>query len=276
MTTTNTTHKASANKKITYTIALLIALVVLMGILFGYSSIKAQQDKEYINIAGEQRLLSQRMLKYATSAAQADVDAFGRLRETHDRFKAAMDQLQHGDAEIGLPPSPKDVQPQLDALIEQWEKFSANTEIALAAEGTTRMLREFIKALTELMPDVQKSSSEVVDVMVAAGYRQSQIQIAANQVTLAQRIEFNLVKMINGDETAASAAEIFNQDVKRFGEVLTGMPLECGHIGLAGGRIKGHLDQLDLLVTDDRLHGLTQPHVVSEDIDDIGGLDSRA
>ena len=215
--------KNNSNKQITYTITLLIALVILMGVLFVYSTIEAQYDKEYINTAGEQRLLSQRILKYATAAAQADADAFGKLKETHDRFNASLMKLQNGDPESGLPPSPKEVKAELDALVAEWGKFSNNIEITLSSEGTIRMLGEFIAALAELMPQIQASSSEVVDIMVEAGYRQKQIQHAAYQVTLAQRIEYNLLKIVNADAGASNAAVEFERDVAQFGKVLAGM-----------------------------------------------------
>ncbi len=215
--------KTSSNKQITYIITLLIALVILMGVLFIYSTIEAQYDKEYINTAGEQRLLSQRILKYATAAARADADAFGKLKETHDRFNSSLMKLQNGDPESGLPPSPKEVKPELDALVAEWKKFSNNIEITLASEGTIRMLGEFISALAELMPQIQASSSEVVDIMVEVGYRQKQIQHAAYQVTLAQRIEYNLLKIVNADVGASNAAVEFEKDVAQFGEILAGM-----------------------------------------------------
>ena len=193
------------------------------GVLFVYSTIEAQYDKEYINTAGEQRLLSQRILKYATAAAQADADAFGKLKETHGRFNASLMKLQNGDAESGLPPSPKEVKVELDALVAEWGKFSNNIEITLSSEGTIRMLGEFITALAELMPQIQASSSEVVDIMVEVGYRQKQIQHAAYQVTLAQRIEYNLLKIVNADVGASNAAVEFEKDVAQFGETLAGM-----------------------------------------------------
>ncbi len=223
MTISATQTNTSSNKQITYIIALLIALVILMGVLFVYSTIEAQYDKEYINTAGEQRLISQRILKYATAVAQADVDAFGKLKETHDLFSTSLMKLQNGDPESGLPPSPKEVKAELDALVTEWEGFSHNIKITLGAEGTIRMLDEFIKALSELMPQIQVSSSEVVDLMVEIGYRQKQIQHAAYQVTLAQRIEYNLLRIVNADVGASSAAAEFGEDVAQFGEILAGM-----------------------------------------------------
>lgn len=242
--------KTNSNKQITYTITLLIALVILMGVLFVYSTIEAQYDKEYINTAGEQRLLSQRILKYATAAAQADADAFGKLKETHDRFNASLMKLQNGDPESGLPPSPKEVKVELDALVTEWGKFSNNIEITLSSEGTIRMLGEFIDALTELMPQIQASSSEVVDIMVEAGYRQRQIQHAAYQVTLAQRIEYNLLKIVNADAGASNAAVEFERDVAQFGEVLAGM--RDGNAAQDVSRIRNSaavqkLDELNLM-----------------------------
>ncbi len=248
MTTSIMNKKSNSNNMITYTIALLIVLVILMGLLFGYSTIKSNEDKQYISIAGEQRLLSQRILKYATSAAQADVTAFPRLKDTHDRFASSLERLKNGDAD--LPRSPDEVQAQLDALIVQWSKFSKNTQIALNAEGTTRMLSEFIKALSELMPQVRSASSDVVDVMVAAGYRQKQIQYAAYQVTLAQRIEFSLVKMVGHSVDSASVAEQFKNDVAEFGKVLNSM--RVGNKALDISRVRNSaavkkLDELHLM-----------------------------
>lgn len=240
--------KANSNKQITYIIALLIALVVLMGVLFGYSTIKTQQDKEYINLAGEQRLLTQRMLKYATSAAHADPEAFVKLKETRDLFDQSLLKLKNGDPEINLPASPPEVKAQLDALTAAWKKYRSDADIALTAEGTTRLLSEFVKALTDLMPQVRSTTEEIVDIMVAAGYRQKQIQHAANQVVLAQRIEFNLVRIINGDSGASAAAAELKDDVAMFDQVLTAM--RSG--GKDVGRVRNNeaiqkLDDLELM-----------------------------
>lgn len=112
-------------RKIGALLGLLVVLVVfeVAGVLLMLR--QQRTDTLVVNIAGRQRMLSQRMTKYALLAGQGDAAARTPLKQAGALFAAALAQLQAGDPATGLPPASAAMQPALDALGGQWEPSSA-------------------------------------------------------------------------------------------------------------------------------------------------------
>ena len=64
--------KMGADRTFINTIALLVISIVAMAVTFGVTSFKTKHGKEYVELAGEQRVLSQRIAKYAFEAARGE------------------------------------------------------------------------------------------------------------------------------------------------------------------------------------------------------------
>jgi hypothetical protein len=98
------------NLTLLYVAALLaIAVLLLFGYLFVRGALARQSsDSHVINIAGRQRMLSQKLSKDALAVnSEADAERraahAARLRETLDLWKSSQVGLQNGDAEAKLP-----------------------------------------------------------------------------------------------------------------------------------------------------------------------------
>lgn len=202
--------------------ALLVLLLSAVATFF-YVGTHASYDKEYINLAGEQRVLSQGIVKNAAEAASANVTAFKLLRQTRDQFENNMNLLHNGNPETGTPGTPEEMQASLAAVDAVWKEFGKNADTVLRAEGTIRMLSEFVAAINETMPDLLALSDEVVSLMIESGANASQIYIASRQLMLVPRISVNANKVLQGGVGSSAAAERFGRDAALFGRVLTGM-----------------------------------------------------
>jgi len=203
--------------------ALLTALIFAFAITFNYVATHTSQDKEYINITGEQRVLSQSIVKDAVEASSANVEAFKELKQIRNMFEENLSYLRDGNPEKDLPSSPASVSPELDAVSTLWSEFGTNADTILQAEGTIRMLSEFVGAVNETMPTLLAVSDEVVSIMIESGANASQVYVASRQLMLIPRISVNANKVLQGGQGAASAADRFGRDAALFGRVLDAM-----------------------------------------------------
>jgi twitching motility protein PilJ len=221
--------KIASNSKFAADTGLLILGAVLLVLLissvatFFYVGTHADYDKEYINLAGEERVLSQGIVKNATESASANVTAFKLLRQTRDQFENNLNLLRNGNPETGTPASPEEIQDKFMAVETLWKDFGKNADDVLRAEGTIRMLSEFVGAINETMPNLLALSDEVVSLMIESGATASQVYIASRQLMLVPRISVNANKVLQGGAGSSAAAERFGRDAALFGRVLNGM-----------------------------------------------------
>ncbi|MEW5754877.1 MAG: methyl-accepting chemotaxis protein [Pseudomonadota bacterium] len=225
--------KVTSNTKLTYIILSLIALVILMGVIFTYNGRVAEHDKQYINIAGELRLLSQRIVKHAAETARADIEAFPKLKLARERSDELINKLQNGDHDTGMPASPVEASLEFNQIKTEWEQLNANATVALSAEATTRMIKEFIRALSDILPQVVNASDDIADQLLKAGASPRQIQLAAHQALLAQRINHNLLKMLQGGQETNEITASISADVKALNKIIDGLLHGEGDYGSA-------------------------------------------
>jgi twitching motility protein PilJ len=203
--------------------AALLASLVALAFISRQVAVDSSNDKEYISLAGEQRVLSQSIVKDAVEASSANVEAFKNLKQGRNDFKTILNKLTQGNDETGLPPAPDAVQAELEKVTKQWSKFEQSATTILDAEGTIRMLSEFVGAVNETMPTLLAVSDEVVSIMIESGANASQVYVAARQLMLIPRISVNANKVLQGGQGAASAADRFGRDAALFGRVLDAM-----------------------------------------------------
>jgi twitching motility protein PilJ len=84
-------------------------------------------------------------------------------------------------------------------------------------------MRTLITATSAQLPKLQAGADEVAQLLASRGASREQVLIAANQMTLAQRIENSLQRVLVGGSETLTSIDRFNQDANRFGQVLDGM-----------------------------------------------------
>jgi len=208
-------------------IKILGAVVVLTLILalsfFGYNANKAAYDTEYLGYAGEQRVLSQTMSRFAVSASQGNENSFARLKNVRDRLDASFTYLKNGNPDTGFAASPVEVQLQLDAVEATWTEYRDNVDAILDRKDAILSLGQSVQAISDNIPSLLALSDEVVGILIETGASPSQIYIASRQLMLTQRIANNVTKVIQGGQGAATAADRFGRDTALFGRVYRGM-----------------------------------------------------
>lgn len=216
-------RKIGTDRKYLGIIVPLVASIIVMAAAFGFVAVKSAHDRQYIELAGAQRVLSQRIATYALEAAAGKEHAFDRLAGFRSRFQSTLDQLQNGN-DSGLPPTTGAIaENELAAVVAQWAKVDKNVQTILDAREPIQSVRENANNISELIPQLLADSDEVVSILVEKSAPPLQIYKASVQLMLSQRIANNVNKVLLGGEGSVTAADRFGRDITIFGNVLSGM-----------------------------------------------------
>lgn len=263
------------DKELVLLIGLLVTFIVLLALNFGYVNIQAAHDRQYVNLGGELRVLSQRIVKEA-DAAIAGTASFAQLQQVRDQFEQILRALKNGDPKTNLPPSPAEVAAPLKTVQDRWAKLRDNADVILGNETLLESIIRFENSINAVLPKLTDASEKLIQSFTqrsvdavtpeeAAAARDS-ISLASRQLVLVQHIANNVNKVFQsgqGSEAAAQAADVFRHDAAAFIANLEGM--RVGNPGLKIVRvndpeIRRQLDeiaglfesvtQLDLLILD--------------------------
>ena len=118
------TQRRLVRLRVIYALALTVVAVTILAssLLMGYAIGRGSGDSRIVNLAGRQRMLSQRMAK-AALALERDPGALDRreeLRASLGEFVEAQEGIRHGSAALGLPA--RSLSPEVQELLAQAEE----------------------------------------------------------------------------------------------------------------------------------------------------------
>jgi len=93
-----------ANRSIVGLIALLAVLTISLIVVLVLVNRNSSHDAQYIDYAGDLRVLSQEIAKNSTEAAGGTEAAFEQLQNSRTRFQKLWQNVKEGNPETGLPP----------------------------------------------------------------------------------------------------------------------------------------------------------------------------
>ncbi len=198
---------------------LFVFLAVFIGITV-YVNLLADRDDQYIEHAGELRVLSQELAKNATEAAGGKKEAFAELKIARDNFETRWGYLVNGDAASGLPPADVASMTNVQTL---WNKVKSNADQIIRSQDVILSLHEVAATLAETIPQLQVEYDEIVEILLDNDAPADQVAVAQRQSWLAERIVRSVNKVLAGGEDAVMAADAFGRDASLFGRVLNGM-----------------------------------------------------
>ncbi len=203
-------------------VALLLAIIATLA-AFLFTQKQEEHQEQYLLRSAEQQVLGQKIAKFSLEAMRGDKASFEALQGVRDRFSQLMDELKNGVPEIALPPSPPQVKAPLRAVESAWLELRSYADEILRNQETILSIDEFVKVINDLVPQLQESSDQVVRQLVRAKASPRQVYVATRQLMLAQRIDNNVGKVLEGGAETAAAIDQFAQDADLFGRVLDGM-----------------------------------------------------
>lgn len=198
-------------------------LVLFLGafiVITVYVNSLASRDDQYIEHAGELRVLSQELAKNAVEAAGGKEEAFGQLRLARDNFDTRWGYLTRGNADTGLEPAEVATMTDVQGI---WDSVKGNADQIIRAQDIILSLHEVAATLAETIPQLQVEYDEIVEILLDNGAPADQVAVAQRQSWLAERIVRSVNKVLAGGEDAVMAADAFGRDASLFGRVLNGM-----------------------------------------------------
>ena len=210
-----------------------------------------QQSGIVINLAGKQRMLTQKMSKEALFIAKGiDVDANKEsLKKTAALFDKTLKGLINGDSSLNLPKTEnKEILAQLHKVEELWKPFKANIDKVAAGNVDKATLdaiaKENLPLLKNMNAAVQmyaKASGSKLDPQMA-----KTINLAGKQRMLTQKMTKELLLVANGID-AAGNTENAKKTAALFEKTLNGLMKGDSDLGLEGTKDPAIMKQLEVV-----------------------------
>lgn len=207
-----------------FTGLLLFISILLMFFNFWYVSVQDKNDKRYIAIAGELRILSQSIAKYAGNAADGIQDSFNLLRNREYEFDTNLDILKNGSTEIGLPATPTFInQKELFALENTWKQSREKVNAILMRQNVLIELNEVAANLKEMIPNLQAQYDKVIDILLKNKDTANQITILARQKWITEVMLRYFDKVMENQKGVVAAADAFSKEASLLNRYLQSM-----------------------------------------------------
>ncbi len=202
-------------------VVVMIVLVLYLGFFFVNVASRVEKERSGLQAASEVRVLAYRIADLSAAAADGNAEAFIELR-------AAIDSV------IDLRKSLDLRDDQASSFNEVWGNIETSANLVLQRQERSLYLNEVARTLDKNLPELQNDLSKIVDILLRVGARADQVAIAQAQKWRVERIGRNIDKMLAGDaKEVAAAADQFNADARKFGDVLKGMQKGNGRIGVS-------------------------------------------
>ena len=216
-------------KKLLSTTALSISLT-LGAVSLATTSLQAssveqtkQQSGTVINLAGKQRMLTQKMSKEALYIAKGiDVDANkASLAKTVALFDKTLKGLISGEESLGLPATTdKDILAQLQVVTDLWVPFKSSIEKG-DLEAINKQNIPLLKNMNKAVGMYAKASGSSLDPKMA-----TTINLAGKQRMLTQKMTKELLLVANGIDADANSANA-KKTVALFDKTLKDLTAGC-------------------------------------------------
>ena len=241
-------------------------LVCLLGLSFG---VQAADMGRVINLAGKQRMLTQKMSKEALLVAKGiDADANkANLKGTVALFDKTLKGLMDGDADLGLPET-KDpaIRAQLGKVQQLWNGLKPAMESAIAGDTGASVLNTIAAKNLPLLKEMNKAVKmyEKAAGSTLAPEMAKTINLAGKQRMLTQKMTKELLLIANGIDADANKANL-KGTVALFDKTLKGLVNGDADLGLPKTEDKAILAQLGKV---QKLWDAYKPIVASADTSD--------
>ena len=197
---------------------------------------KKQQSGNVINLAGKQRMLTQKMSKEALFVAKGiDVEQNrANLKKTAALFDKTLKGLIDGDSELNLPKTTNpEILAQLEVVNKLWTSFKANIDKVIAGNADKATLEAIAKENLPLLKNMNKAvgmyakaSGSSLDPQMA-----KTINLAGKQRMLTQKMTKELLLVANGIDTDTNKQNA-QKTAHLFESTLNDLIANCKNTGI--------------------------------------------
>lgn len=184
--------------KIKFIVAGLTGLIIFIIISTIFLNQKDKQDATVINIAGKQRMLTQKISKNVFYLKHENNLNFSDLDLSIEEFRKNLRDLRYGNAERGISaPANETILGQIKIVESLWNPFYDN--VARYKEQLKRIV-EKKKILFNYNDELLKLSDKIVKNMVKRQYSLEYIDVSGRQRMLTQRMAYATMRYLSSGD----------------------------------------------------------------------------
>jgi hypothetical protein len=200
-----------------------------------------------INLAGKQRMLTQRMTKEAL-LVKAGIDTkenIEKLKKSRALFDKTLNGLIHGEKSLKLKPCQDPVvQVQLKKVMKLWNSFDADIRKVIAGKADLNTYKRLEKQNLTLLKEMHKAVTMYVsETKEQTSKRAQAINLSGKERMLTQRMAKDLLLISQGIDTKANRADL-KATASEFETILRGLQKGDKKLGLTGTKLPAIKKQL--------------------------------
>ncbi|EIL91105.1 MULTISPECIES: methyl-accepting chemotaxis protein [Rhodanobacter] len=210
------------------------ALIVLLLIAIGFAALdffllnqKNSEDRQAIALTTQIQVLSQQTAKFALESADGNTDSFKELESTRNAIDSAVQRLNKGDPKSGMQPyADNNATPAgraVNALDASWRQLDADIGKILSNKAVVLDSGQRAATLSQQMPLLNSSMEQVVNILQQRNGSSEQMLGTSRQMLSADRIIRRVQEVLQGGDSAQSAADGLFRDAQLYGNVLKGL-----------------------------------------------------
>lgn len=192
----------------------LIILTILLSIL--YINQKGKTDSAVINIAGKQRMLTQKISKDIFRLTTSQSNDTNEIMINMKEFDRSLNDLINGNEERGIYQPPTDeIKQQLLLVKKQWVPFKSRIEQFVEYLPLMNTKKEFVFTNSEHILSI---SDDIVKSMVKLGVEGYYIDLAGKQRMLSQRMMYHTMRYLNSAKPKVYSS--FDESLKAYDKTI--------------------------------------------------------
>ncbi|MFZ0869275.1 MAG: methyl-accepting chemotaxis protein [Rhodanobacter sp.] len=213
-----------------YTTVLIVLLLIAIGLAavdFFLLYLKNGEDRQAVTLTTQIQVLSQSTAKFALESAGGNADSFKELEGDRNSIESAVQRLNKGDPATGMQGygdnNATSSGRAVTALDSSWKQL--DTDIGKILSNKAVVIDSGLRAgtLSQQMPLLNSSMEQVVNILQQRNGGADQMLGTSRQMLSADRIIRRVQEILQGGDTAQSAADGLSRDADLYGNVLKGL-----------------------------------------------------
>ena len=207
------------NKKLHLAGSALSFIIICVISLTVFMNEKSKKDSLIINIAGKQRMLTQKMSKEVFYIKYKQSTDFRELKSAIDLFENNLNDLMHGNSIKGIYiPQNKKIKSKLQEVNSLWIPFK---EELLKIIKSIALIKPDLECLTEHTTALLNESDKVVKIMVKNNMSGKFIDLSGRQRMLSQRMGLFIERYLRTDNEEdyihfVRAKNLYSETIENF------------------------------------------------------------
>ncbi|WP_158885885.1 methyl-accepting chemotaxis protein [Rhodanobacter sp. L36] len=223
----STTGGVSRERGYTVLIVLLLIAIGFAAVDFFLLNQKNGEDRQAIALTTQIQVLSQQTAKFALESSDGNTDSFKELEGTRNSIDAAVQKLNRGDVSSGMQPyadgKATPAGRAVSALDASWKQLDADIGKILSNKAVVLDSGQRANTLSQQMPLLNSSMEQVVNILQQRSGSSEQMLGTSRQMLSADRIIRRVQEVLQGGDSAQSAADGLARDAQLYGNVLKGL-----------------------------------------------------